>query len=354
MKIAIHKSSWGFSQDWITYCIKQNIEFKTVDCRSTDITHQLDDCDALMWHHHHTDAKDVLFAEHLLFAVQQSGKKVFPDFNTSWHFDDKVGQKYLLELINAPVAKSWVFYEKKDALAWVKCTSFPKVFKLRGGAGSSNVQLVKTEKDATKLVKKAFGSGFSSYNKIGDLKENIRKFTWDKSKRTELAKSFRRLFYSTRFARTVGPQKGYILFQQFIPDNKFDIRVITIGERAFAIKRLVRDNDFRASGSGRILYNKSEIDERCVTIAFETTAKLNAQCVAYDFVFDENNNPLIVEINYGFAHEAYFPCPGYWDRQMKWHEEKFNSAEWIVEELLNNIKLGVSRHIKEAKDSSTV
>jgi glutathione synthase/RimK-type ligase-like ATP-grasp enzyme len=287
-----------------------------------------------MWHHHHIDAKDVLFASSLLFAVQQSGKKVFPDFNTNWHFDDKVGQKYLLELIKAPFASTWVFYEKKNALDWVNSSTFPKVFKLRGGAGSSNVRLVKDKSEALKIVSQAFGKGFSSYNKYGDFKENFRKFHWQKHAIIELLKSFRRLLFSTRHARTVGPQKGYVLFQEFIPGNKFDIRVVTIGDRAFAIKRLVRKNDFRASGSGLIVYNKSEIDEHCIEIAFETTKKLDAQCVAYDFVFDNKNNPLIVEINYGFEHRAYFPCPGYWDRQMNWHEGKFNAADWIIENIV--------------------
>lgn len=334
MKIAIHKSSWGFSRDWIAYCEKQNISYKIVDCYASDIIKQIDDCDALMWHHHHTSAKDTLFAKHLLYAIQQSGKKVFPDFNTNWHFDDKVGQKYLLEAINAHLAKSWVFYEKQDALNWISITNFPKVFKLRGGAGSSNVKLIKNSRQAKKLIHRAFGSGFPSYDKLGDLKEQIRKLTGNKNSLVALAKSIRRLFVSTRFARTIGVQKGYVLFQEFIAGNKFDIRVVTIGERAFAIKRLVRHNDFRASGSGHIIYAKNEIDERCVSIAFDTTQKLRAQCVAYDFVFDQYSNPLIVEINYGFAHEAYFPCPGYWDEQLNWHEGRFNPAEWMVEELV--------------------
>lgn len=71
--------------------------------------------------------------------------------------------------------------------------------------------------------------------------------------------------------------------------------------------------------------------------AFQTTAKIKALCVAYDFVFDEQNNPLIVEINYGFAHQAYFPCPGYWDDEMNWHEGSFNSAEWIVEDIIKQL-----------------
>jgi len=337
MIIGIHKSNWGFTPDWIKYCQENSLNYKLVDCYSPNIYEQLKDCDALLWHYSQSGAKEVLFAKQLFYSLTYAGLKVFPDFNSNWHFDDKVGQKYLLEAIHAATPKTWVFYEKREAFRWAETFSFPAVFKLRGGAGSNNVRLVKSKFEAKKLIHKAFGKGFPSYNKTVDLKENFRLFEWDKKHITELLKSIRRLFYSTRYAKTIGPQKGYILFQEYIPGNAFDIRIITIGHRAFGIKRLVRDNDFRASGSGRILYRKEEIDQRCVKIAFETTAKMKALCVAYDFVFTPQNNPLIVEINYGFAHQAYFPCPGYWDNNLIWHEEKFNAAHWIVEEIIKSL-----------------
>lgn len=336
MRIAIHSTPWGFSQDWIAYCERNGVNYKIVNCYESDIIEKLADCDALMWNPHHTNAKDALFAKQLSFAVQQSGRKVFPDFNTAWHFDDKLGQKYLLEAIGAPLAPTWVFYEKNKALDWIKTEKFPKVFKLRGGAGSSNVKLVHTSLQAERFVRKAFGRGFSSYDKLSDLKERIRKLNRSKSTRIELLKSIRRLFFSTLFARTIGPQKGYVLFQEFMPNNSFDVRVVTIGEKAFAIKRMVRPNDFRASGSGMILYDKEEIDERCLQIAFNTTEKLKAQCIAYDFVFDTESKPLIVEINYGYDHKAYFHCPGYWDRKLNWHDGYFNSVDWMVEELIKS------------------
>lgn len=334
MKIAIHKSTWGFSAEWINYCEKANIPYKIVNCYDTDIVEQLADCDLLMWHHHHSDAKDVLFAKGLLFALEQAGKKVFPEFNSNWHFDDKVGQKYLLEAIDAPMAKTWVFYEKKEALKWIEQTTFPKVFKLRGGAGSTNVKLIKTHKQAKRIVNKAFGIGFPAYDRWNDLKEQYLRFTQKKLTLINFLKSIRRVFVTTRFAKTVGKQKGYVYFQEFIPNNDSDIRVITIGDRAFAIKRMTRPNDFRASGGGVIKFEKELIDERCVEIAFETTKKMKASVVAYDFVFDSNKNPLIVEINYGFAHQAYWNCPGYWDKNLNWHEGKFNQVEWILEEFL--------------------
>ena len=92
MKIGIHhRNSVGFfSERWIEYCEKNNISYKLVNAYSNDIVEQLSDCDAFMWHHSNYDYRDALFANKLLFSLQQSGKKVFPNFNTTWHFDDKV------------------------------------------------------------------------------------------------------------------------------------------------------------------------------------------------------------------------------------------------------------------------
>ena len=335
MKIAIHKSNWGFSNDWIAFCKEKKITFKIVNCYDSDIIDKIQDCDVLFWHHHHTLAKDKIFAKQLLFAVQQSGTKVFPDFNSGWHFDDKLGQKYLLEAVGAPLVPTYVFYSRQEANKWLDSATFPKVFKLRGGAGSTNVKLVYTKNEAKKLITRAFGKGFKSYDKWGNLKEVFRKYKLKITSLNELLKSIRRLYFSTEFARIHGKEKGYVLFQEFIPDNTFDIRVVTIGERAFALKRLVRQGDFRASGSGFIVYDKEEIDERCVALSFEISDKLKAQCVAYDYVFDTKNNPLIVEINYGFAHESYFDCPGYWDESLTWFPKKFNSAYWIIDMILD-------------------
>lgn len=340
MKIAIHdsKEKHFFSDRWIEYCSRNNIPFKVVNAYDNDIINQLNDCDIFMWHHSNYDYRDALFAKQLIYSLETIGIKVFPDFNTTWHFDDKVGQKYLLEAIDAPLVPSYVFYNKKDARKWIESTSFPKVFKLRGGSGSSNVQLVENKHKAKKLIKKAFGKGFSQFDKFNHLKFRYKNFKSGKESFVGVLKGIVRLFIGNKYSNMVPKEKGYVYFQEFIPDNKFDIRVIVVGEKAFALKRLVRKNDFRASGSGNILYNKSEIDERCIQISFNVNEKLKCQSIAFDYVFDENNNPLIVEISYGFDVKAYDPCPGYWDSSLKWHEGKFNPQEWMVEDLILSLK----------------
>lgn len=330
MKIGIHHTKGLFSEHWIDYCKEEQIPYKLVNCYANDIIEQLADCDALMWHFHHASPKDFLFAKQLLYSLQTSGKVVFPDYDTMWHFDDKVGQKYLLEASGAPLVPSYVFYEKEAALAWAGETNFPKVFKLRGGAGSQNVKLAKTKNDAIKLIKRAFGRGFSQYAAWSNLKERIRKFKKGQTSIFDVAKGIIRLGYTTEFSRISGKERGYVYFQDFIPDNDHDIRVVVIGDQAFAIKRMVRENDFRASGSGSILYEKHHFDESIMKLSFDLAEKLKTQCVAFDYVF-QDGNPMLVEISYGFSPKGYDPCPGYWDKELAWHESSFNPYGWMVE-----------------------
>lgn len=336
MKIAIHHNPGSFSDRWISYCKEKDIPYKLVNAYDSDIVKKVDDCDAFMWHHHHANYKDTLFAKQLLYSLEIAGKKVFPNFNTGWHFDDKVGQKYLLESIGAPLVPSYVFYTKKEALDWVNKTTFPKVFKLRGGAGSANVHLVHNKSQALSLVNKAFSKGFSQFNGWTNFKERYNK--WKKGKDTLLGvcKGFARIFIPTEFAKMHSKEKGYVYFQDFVPNNNHDLRIVVVGgNKAFGIKRLVRKNDFRASGSGSLIYDKNQLDENCVRIAFDIAKKLKSQSIAFDFIYDKDNSPLIVEISYGYSVKAYYNCEGYWTDDMQWHQGiHFDIEGWIIESLL--------------------
>ena len=338
MKLAIHESEFGFHPRWVSYCVDRGIGFKRVNCHASDIIQQLHDCDGLLWHHSQVNPRDILVAKQILSALEHSGVKVFPDWRTGWSFDDKVAQKYLFEAMGAPLAPSWIFLSKTEALAWVDQAQFPKVLKLRGGSGSSNVKLVRTRKDARRVVSRAFGRGLPNYDKWATLKERWRRYRLGRVNVFDVAKGLVRLVSPPPpFAHITGPERGYVYFQEFIEGNASDTRIIVIGGKAFALKRFVRANDFRASGSGDFRYRREEFDERCVRIALDLTIKMAAQCAAYDFVFDANDKPLLLEQSYGFVPEAYDPCPGYWDSELSWHEGRFDAQGWMVEVLIQSI-----------------
>lgn len=335
--IAIHKATGGFSDRWISYCQTMGIPYKIVNCYDTEIISQLSGCSALMWQYYQGSAKDFIMAKALMNSLEHAGIRTFPNFRTAWHFDDKVGQKYLLEAIGAPMAHSSVFYNKKEALNWADQADFPKVFKLRGGAGSQNVKLVRTRVQAKKLIKKAFGRGFPAFDPTGSLKERWRLYKQNKTNSMDLLEGIGRFAVAPAYARVRGHERGYIYFQDFISDNDSDIRVVVIGDKSFAIKRKVRPGDFRASGSGNISYDRSLIDEKIIMLSFKISEGLKSQCVAFDYVL-KNNEALVIEISYGFSPRGYDLCPGYWDKDINWHEGKFDPYGWMVEDLLKEVE----------------
>ncbi len=335
MTIAIHSPKDSYSELWIQYCEEKQIPYKIVDCYKSDIIQQLEGCDALMWHFHQGNFRDIVFAKQLLHAVEQAGKLVFPDFHTSWHFDDKVGQKYLLEAIGAPLVPCWVFYNKKEARQWVRTTDFPKVFKTRGGSASQNVRLVKSRRRANRLITSAFGRGFKFFDPVILLKERWRLYRIGHVGIREVFKGIVRLFIAPRVSKIRGRDKGYIYFQEFIPGNDHDIRIIVIHGKAFAAKRMVRKNDFRASGSGVMQFDRILFDEDTVRLAFDLTDRLKSQCVAYDFIYDRGK-PLLVEISYGFGAEARSDCTGYWDKELNWYEGTIKPFAWMIEDFMGN------------------
>jgi glutathione synthase/RimK-type ligase-like ATP-grasp enzyme len=342
MKIAIQKSSHGsFTKKWIEYCEANKISYKLVNYYSTNVLKDLEDCDIIMWHTHHLYKKDYQVAKRLLSALEQSGKICFPSIYENWHYDDKVGQKYLLESINAPLIPSYVFYDKEEAIAWAKNTNWPKVFKLTGGAGSSNVKLIHSENQARKVIHRAFGKGF----KIMDQKkyyfeELISKYKKNKS----IFKFIKGLYHLTKPTNKNWVdhiEKDYVYFQDFIPKNDYDSRIIVVNQtRVFGYKRFNRKDDFRASGSGEyVFYTPENVDYKVLKLALEVSQKLNMNSIAFDIIYDQNQNPLIIEITYAYGTKGANKAPGYWDKSLNWHEGVLENFQyWMVENVIEEFK----------------
>jgi len=338
MKIGIHHREGSFSDRWIAYCKEKGIDYKLVNCYDNDIVEQLTDCDALMWHHFHESARDIQLAKQLLFALEGSGKVVFPDFASGWHFDDKVGQKYLFESVGAPLVPSYAFYSRKQAMEWANKTSFPKVFKLRGGSASSNVKLGKTVSQARRLINKAFGRGFKRYRALDSIKERWRLYKMGLTDLFDVFKGFVRLVRPTHYARMLKRDRGYIYFQDFVPDNSHDIRINYIFDRIVAFRRGVRPGDFRASGSFKQDSDQSQIPMEALKISFDVAQKLGFQTAALDFIL-KDGKPLIVEVCFAWGQRAKLGTFGYWDRDLNYHDKAFNVYGWMVDGVIEQVKM---------------
>ena len=274
-----------------------------------------------------------------MFSLKLIGKKTIPTVYSDWAFDDKLAEKYALEAVGAPIINTTIFYDKCSALSWAEKATYPKVFKTRCGAGSSNVRLIKNCAQAKSIIKQAFSSkGIPNQDYKNLLKMSLKNILQGKN---DFYKLFRNTLLSicpslSRENRHLTPnEKGYVMFQDYIENDGYDIRVIVIGDKAFAIKRLCRDGDFRASGSGKIQYSKNLFDTSLIKQSFELSKKLKANIINFDFIIDKQGNAKICEMNYGFAKKGYLPCEGYWDANLEWHEgSNFDFCGWMVELLL--------------------
>ncbi len=334
MKIAIHDRRGSFSDRWLQYCHEKGYDYTVVDCLNNEIIKTLEEYDILLWHWELGNHQEILFAKKILFSIAHLNIKVYPNFQTCWHYDDKISQKYLLESVCNYSIPTYIFYNIGDAYQWIENSTFPKVFKLSKGAASTNVSLVHTPNNAKKLVKQAFGRGFSHSGLTKDVRHRLRKHQlkkdyFDVIKR--LPSTLRKLYI---YNKSISREANYVYFQDFMPGNSFDTRVIIIGDKAFAFRRFVRDNDFRASGSGIIDYSPENINLESILISFDVANRLNTQTLALDFISNEEGELKIVEISYSFPSALVRQCKGYWlGKELVWREGIF----WAQDQILNDL-----------------
>ena len=333
--IGIHDRPGSFSDRWILYCTDKGIPFRRVNCLATDVVSQCEGLEGLLWQWPHDDPQQVLVARQIIAALEMTGIAVFPNVNTCWHYDDKVAQKYLLEAIGAPLIPTWVFTSKIDAMRWIEGAAWPKVFKLRCGAGSTNVRLVRSRSQAIGLCRRAFSSGFPAVaGYLTDMQTRIRKTRNVREFWVRFVRAPRSLLNVLAARRHMHRERGYVYFQDFLMGNEFDTRITIIGDRAFGFMRANRPNDFRASGSGSIIYAPEKIDKNCVEIAFQVADRIGAQSLSFDFLFNLQHEPMIGEISYCYKSSAVYACQGHWDHKGAWHEGHVWPEDAILEDLL--------------------
>jgi glutathione synthase/RimK-type ligase-like ATP-grasp enzyme len=335
--IAIHGDN-GFARRWPRIAERLGFRVKHVNAFSNSIWDDLAGCSALLWNVNHENGSDLQFARAILLSAEQRGIHVFPDHRTVWHFDDKVAQKFLLEAIGAPLAATWVFFDRAEALGFLESAEYPLVFKLRNGAGSLNVQLIRSLSDGVRVVDVMFGRGLPRFPARASLmRAATRAKRSDRGAGTLLERGLRAASLLMRKVASTDRERGYALFQRYVSGNARDVRVTVIGDRAFTFFRGVRPNDFRASGSGLLQYPGAEAVPRdMVDIAFSIAQSLRTQSLALDFVVEpESNRPVLLEISYTFMASAVEQCPGYFGRRQTWVPGNFDPAELILKDVVS-------------------
>ena len=297
---------------------------REVDVHRADILEQLDGCHGFMWRHGHYPSMRLIARRLLPVIERELGLVVYPDQDTCWHYDDKIIQSYLFDALGIPAPRTWVFYDKSLADEFAESASYPLIIKLYSGAGSSNVMLLQSVREARAWIARLFGSG-------------VRKLAGPKGKWLDRAKRKAAVSLGLRAEPQWEVHKDYVLFQEFLPGNRFDTRVTVIGDRAFGFRRFNRADDFRASGSGRIDYDPDQIAPDFIRLAFDTARKLRAQSCAIDGL-RRDDEPVVGEVSYTYVSWLVHACPGHWDSNMQWHVGQMRPEEAQIQDFMARLE----------------
>ena len=308
-------------------CVRMNID-------DNDFWEKIKELDLFIYRYSIFDESKQI-ANTILPIIEKNYKiRVIPPQKNCWHYDDKIKEYYLSKCYNLPMVQSWIFWDRKKALEWADKIKYPIVFKLKGGASSINVLLIKSSHQAKRIINKMFTTGIFSNNlpffsstRFVDF--NIRK--WIRN----VGRYFYKLIKMEDANLYWQVQKNYVFFQKYLPNNEFDTRVTLIGNRAFAFRRYNRKGDFRSSGSGKKDYDHNKIDLEIIKSAFKINEKFNFTTMAFDFLYNEENKPEFCEMSYTFPDKTIFDLPGYWDIDLLFHPGHFWPQYLILLDELN-------------------
>jgi len=163
-----------------------------------------------------------MYDERLRIMVQDLGKILFPGYDEIWFYESKRRMHYWLAANKVPHPQTWVFYDRRGALAFAEQAAMPLVFKADFGSGSMGVRIVRDRPGLRRLIDTCFRKGF-------------RKTGADQRDR----------------------QWGSVLFQEFLPDVT-EWRMIRVGDSYFGYQK-VKKGDFH-SGSHVFHYGRPPTD----------------------------------------------------------------------------------------------
>lgn len=281
--------------------LKSNqISYNYYDIYANDWQQKGADFDLIIWHPKSSPTAQQE-AENKIYVLEKlMGKKCVPSYHEIWPYESKIRMHYFFQNFNLPEIPTYVFNKKSDALEFINKTQFPIISKLDTGSSSYGVQKIESKSQANRLINQVFSSqGKSTY--------------WP---------YFR--------------QKEYVLFQTFIPNAKFDLRVIVVGDKLFGYYRYPKKNDYRASGAG--IYEKKGIETKALEIAWQVKESFNARFLATDLLFDEQNGEYkIIESSFFIGIDTCEQLvvdgiPGYYEKNEE--EYTFKSGKYWVQELL--------------------
>lgn len=218
------------------------------------------------------------FIEDILLRLELDGAILLPKFELFRAHHNKV----FMENYRTCLSKEYnsitgfAFYGTDDlAQKLDKNTKYPVVIKTASGAGSSGVAIAHSKTEALKKAKRMSTITYYSY-----CDSRIRKIEHF------LGVTKRKL--QKQHVVEIPEIQMKMICQSFVPNLTCDYKVLVFGDKYYLLRRRIRKNDFRASGSGLLEFPKelTNVEKRVLSFAKGAYVQLDTPLLSIDIVDD--------------------------------------------------------------------
>ncbi len=151
-----------YHHSYIGACRDLGISYKLLDIFRSDWISVIEQsgCDAfLVWPSVGTTVWKQMFDDRLRCMEEDLGKIIYPTGKETWLYENKRRAHNWFEAHKIPHPRTWVFYDRKEALEFAEHTELPIIFKASHGGTASGVRILRTRSQAKRLVRKMFAGG---------------------------------------------------------------------------------------------------------------------------------------------------------------------------------------------------
>lgn len=307
--------SYDDRHGWGRLFIESMLDFRDVECRLFSHANEIPDMENVFVYIHPDHLINRAPNRKMIEDLQNHNLSTFmPSKIGLLVYDEKVRQTKLYSDFLPPTR---IFTDLKSALSSINQLNFPLISKSNEGAASSNIRLLESPEDAIVEARIVFSdSGLPRYD-----------------------------------SRNLGlVQKDYVLWQDFLPGNENDWRIVLINMRyAWVLKRYNRTDLPFASGSGivePIKETNSEINE-ILNYSLSFAKRFSLNFTGIDLVRNGNGELKVLETTTGWGKKAFestvfeFSDDGVWRKTIfrgkdQWHIAAISMADMIEKTTLNN------------------
>lgn len=232
-----------------------NVNYSYYDPYRSDWMEEAEKYDLIIWHTD-SDPSTQDIAKGKIRILEEMGKSCLPSYDEIWSYENKIRASYLYKLHKLPAIPTFVSHSKPEVINYLKNAKYPLISKISTGSASFGVDKLENYEQAKKVIDQIFSyKGKQTYFKYSN-------------------------------------QKDYVYFQDFIEDATYDLRVMSVGDDLFGYYRYPNKGDFRASGAGN--YEKKEIPNEALELAYQVKEKFGSSFLATDFVYSEKRKKFLI------------------------------------------------------------